>query len=328
MRFRFIQCLICTILLVITGLADAQDGVLETMDGTADADQLLVTGGDCEEPNCCYCQTSGLLGGLIKPSDTCFGDFISPITNPVYFEDPRTLTEARVIYLHHWLPEDVTGAELDVVAVQLRAALTDRLSLVAAKDGYIIADANAPLDDGWADGSLGLKYNLLADPCSGLIVSAGAAYEMPVGSTRALQGNGDGEFHVYLTGGKRLGCDAHWLSASGFRLPADTADENQVWYWSNHLDYHLGCGWYMLAEANWYHWLSSGDQAAFAGIEGLDLFNLGSTNVAGNDIVTGALGAKYKPSYHTEIGVAWETHLTNERGVLKDRLTIDWIIRY
>lgn len=341
MRFDFVKLIGSAALLAIVNLtintAHAADDVADPAadmasvaeEATADDGMLLASDVgdtvDCEDLCCC---NVGLLGGLIKPSDTCFCDFISPITNPVFFEDPRTLTEARIIYLHHWLPEDVTGGELDVVAMQLRAALSDRLSIVAAKDGYIWASPGAPLDDGWADISLGLKYNLLADDCSGTIVSAGVSYELPIGSTRALQGNGDGEFNVYLTGGKRIGCNAHWISATGFRLPTDTSDENQVWYWSNHVDYHLGCGWYVLAEANWYHWLSSGDQAAFAGIEGLDLFNLGSTNVAGDDIVTGALGAKYKPSCCTEIGVAWETHLTDNRGVIEDRLTIDWIIRY
>ena len=64
------------------------------------------------------------------------------------------------------------------------------------------------------------------------------------------------------------------------------------------------------------------------GLEGGDLINLGSTGVAGNDIVTGAIGGKYKPTDYTEIGVAWEVPLTDRRDVLDNRLTVDWIIRY
>lgn len=65
-----------------------------------------------------------------------------------------------------------------------------------------------------------------------------------------------------------------------------------------------------------------------AAIEGGDLFNFGSTNVAGNDIVTGAFGLKYSPSYKMELGVAWEAPLTDRRDVLDNRLTVDAIFRY
>ncbi|MCA9112433.1 MAG: hypothetical protein KDA52_20930, partial [Planctomycetaceae bacterium] len=99
-------------------------------------------------------------------------------------------------------------------------------------------------------------------------------------------------------------------------------------YWSNHVDHKFGnTGFYLFGETNWYHWLQSG--SAFpAPVEGLDLFNLGSVGVAGNDIVTGALGVKYKPTDNMEIGFAWEIPLTDRKDILQDRLTVDWIIRY
>ena len=46
------------------------------------------------------------------------------MTNPIYFEDPRTLTEARFIYFHHKVPLAAAGGDVDLFAVQLRAALT------------------------------------------------------------------------------------------------------------------------------------------------------------------------------------------------------------
>jgi hypothetical protein len=58
------------------------------------------------------------------------------------------------------------------------------------------------------------------------------------------------------------------------------------------------------------------------------LINLGSTAVAGNDIVTGAFGAKYKPNGCVELGVAWEFPLTERRDVLDNRVTADIILRY
>ena len=145
----------------------------------------------------------------------------------------------------------------------------------------------------------------------------------------ALEGrcDGNGEFHLYLTGARQFGDHWHWISGSGFRLPVDGNDESQSWYWSNHLDVQLTKRVYVLAECNWYHWIRSGGQAALAGVEGGDLINLGSTGVAGNSIVTGAIGMKLKPLDHMEIGVAREAPLTQRRDVLDNRLTVDWIIR-
>src|SRR6476469_5300773 len=39
--------------------------------------------------------------GVFDTSDHRFDEFISPQTNPIFFEDPRSLTEARLLYLHN-----------------------------------------------------------------------------------------------------------------------------------------------------------------------------------------------------------------------------------
>ncbi|MEX2188627.1 MAG: hypothetical protein WD875_17600 [Pirellulales bacterium] len=274
----------------------------------------------------CGCCDDGRLFGVIARSDRCFSDFISPMTNPVFFEDPRTLTEARVIFLNHKTPPALGADNVQLAAMQLRAALTDRLSFIATKDGFIFSQSPL-LDDGWADVAAGLKYNLIHDCCSQTILSAGATYEIPIGSTRALQGNGAGEFNLFLTGGKQLGSCYHVVSAAGFRLPADDTAENQVFYWSGHLDRKIGCDWYAFVETNWYHYLKSGNAFQLP-VEGGDLFNLGSVGVAGNDLVTGAFGFKRQLRDIDEIGVAWEFPLTDRRGLLDNRLTVDYIIRY
>jgi len=281
----------------------------------------------CEED----CDCVPKLLGFIAPSDQCFSDFISPMTNPVFFEDPRTLSELRFIFLNHVFPNraPLVGGDAQVLAMQIRAALTDRLSIIATKDGFIFTGADpAIIDDGWADVNVGLKYNLFADACTQRLVSAGVTYEMPVGTPRALQGNGDGVFHLFLTGGTAFADYGHWISGTGLLLPVDSAAESQVFYWSNHWDWQIAGGkWYALTELNWYHWMKSGT-GGVPGIEGLDILNLGSTGVAGNNIVTGAVGMKYKPSMFQEIGVAWEVPLTDRRDILDNRLTVDWIVRY
>jgi len=61
--------------------------------------------------------------------------------------------------------------------------------------------------------------------------STGFTYELPVGSLRSLQGNGDGEFHLFLTGGTQPGDFSHWISATGVRLPSNRNEESTVRYW-------------------------------------------------------------------------------------------------
>jgi hypothetical protein len=117
------------------------------------------------------------------------------------------------------------------------------------------------------------------------------------------------------------------LSGLGLRLPVDQNAENTMMYWSNHIDRKIGNSkFYVLGECNWYHWLVNGSTPIPA--TGIDIINLGSNSVAGQDIVTAAIGVKYKPTGNTEIGVAWEAPMSDRRDIMKDRLTVDWILRY
>lgn len=269
---------------------------------------------------------AGLLG-LIKKSDHCFDDFISPMTNPVFFEDPRTLTEARAIFANHSVPNSLGGGNAQLYAMQLRAALSEDLSIIATKDGFLVSD-NPLIADGWMDVSAGLKLNVYKDYQSQTLASVGATYEIPMGSTRTLQGNGEGEFHFFGSGATEFLDDFHYITGTGLRLPVDQNAESTMIYWSNHVDRKLGkSGFYLLGETNWYHWTDDGNVFP-APVEGLDIFNFGSTGVDENDIVTGAIGVKYKPSGNMEIGLAWEAPLTSRRDILDDRITFDWIFRY
>jgi hypothetical protein len=298
---------------------------------------------DCYGDNYCCdpdCETYRRLDAFfdrcdwVCPSDECFNHFISPITNPFLFEDPRTLTEIKPTILHQATPASAGTGHINVLAMPIRVALTDRLSLILPKNGFIMpeADLDEEIRDGWVDTSLGLKYNLMKDYCQQRILTTGFTFEIPSGDTEAFQGNGDGTFNLFASYGAELG-SSHWISGSGFVLPTNTSDESQIWWWSNHFDRQIwdrGClSVYALGEVNWYHWMDSGEDGPLAGIEGNDLFNLGSPGVAGNDIVTGAFGTKVKPYGNAmEVGVAWETHLTDRRDLLEDRLTVDWILRF
>lgn len=281
----------------------------------------------------CNCQNQTLFG-FIAPSDRCFSDFVSPLSNPLFFEDPRNLTEARVVFANQWIPDGnpvFNGGNAQYVATQLRIALTERLSIVANKDGYLWIDSNneaaIPDGDGWADVTAGLKYNLVRDPESQFLLSVGTIYEIDIGSHHAFQGRGDGEFHIFTSAGKQIGGKAHFLSGTGFRLPTDTAARSQMWYWSNHIDYEFVESWYALFEVNWFHWMKSG-KALPVNFEGGDLINLGSTDVAGNDMVTMAIGARKKFGSYSELGVGYEIPVSERKDLMRSRLYADLIIRY
>ncbi|MFN3188990.1 MAG: hypothetical protein ACE361_00590 [Aureliella sp.] len=282
--------------------------------------------------------SKSLLSGLIKPSDHCFDDFISPMINFVYFEDPRTLTEVRPIFVNHWVPNQIgggipAGGSIQLYAAQFRIALTEKLSLIAVKDGFIVDNTDGALDtllaDGWADVTAGLKYNVIRDVARGRIASIGATYEIPIGSTRALQDIGDGEFHFFATGGQRLmGGDAHILSSIGYRLPLDGAVQSSAIHWSNHLDLRLTKTSYVFTEMAWWHWTDDASAGAALGVGGQDLFNLSSNNIAGNDLLTQNVGVKYKPCGNFEAGLAYEYPLTAFKDVIEGRLQTELIFRY
>src|SRR5262249_42638377 len=119
----------------------------------------------------------------------------------------------------------------------------------------------------------------------------------------------------------------HFVSTLGFRLPTDPNEQNDQFYWSFHIDHRLpNRPIYGLFELNWYHWMTN--VAGGLPVGGLDLYNLGSRNVAGTNIVTAAFGLKIKPSPCSELGIAYELPLTEQKDLMQDRITVDYILRY
>ncbi|TWU38445.1 hypothetical protein [Novipirellula artificiosorum] len=290
------------------------------------------------------CGMGSCLGELsplkwIKPSDRCFDDFISPMIDFVHFEDPRNVTELRPIFVSHQFPSTLqpsgisAGGSLQLFALQFRIALTDRLSLIAVKDGYVIDNVDGTLGgilaSGWADVTAGLKYNLIRNTKTGSLLSGGFTYEIPLGTERTGQAVGDGEFHFFATGGQRLlDGNAHVLSSFGWQLPVDQSVQSTTVHWNNHLDVKLTDSLYLFTENSWWHWTQDASVGAELGVSGQDLLNLSATNVAGNDLVTQNVGAKYKPRRNFEAGLAYEFPLTDFKDVIKDRVMIDMIFRY
>ena len=267
-----------------------------------------------------------MLGFL--PSDHCFDDFISPISNPFFFEDPRSLTEARGIFIENSLPNATGGGDLQVYAGQLRGRLSENLSVIAPRLAYIqVNQAGGGNPVGFLSAPVGMKYNLIRNVEEQFLVSAGITYFIP-GTTRAFSNFGNGDFHFFLTAGKRIFDFGHWLSGAGFRIPADSNLGTQLFYWSNQWDYQLPNHIYPLVGVNWFHWMRSSPNGFAIPVSGLDLINLPVTNVAGANVVTGVVGAKWKPTGNFEIGSGFEFPLTTHTDIIHNRLYADVIFRY
>jgi hypothetical protein len=304
---------------------------LESLDSSfLEQEAALSAACSCESDcyDCCdmFNGRKRFLGML--PSDHCFDDFVSPLSNPFFFEDPRSLTEVRGVFIENSLPNQVNGGDFQAYAAQLRGRVTDRVSIIAPRLGvFQVNQAGGDTPNGFLSAPVGFKYNFLRDPERQLLASCGLTYFIK-GSGDAISNFGDGDYHLFLTAGAQIFDRGHWLSGTGFRLPGDTNWGTQLWYWSNQWDYEVRDGVYLLSGVNWFHWMRSAGLNSGSNVTGLDIVNLPVNGVAGDNVATGVLGVKLKPSRHCEIGSGFEFALTDRTDILKNRLYVDFIFRY
>lgn len=303
-----------------------------------------------------------LATGAALAADDPFLDFVSPITDPTNFEDPRTESDVRPIYAYHVIPGDfakgtgLDGGYVNVVAVQLRVKVADRWSIIATKDGYVWVRPTNELPtvienkSGFANIAFGVKWNFWRDSDLGALASAGLRYEAPVGEPQALQGpvfmnnsladRGNGLMNPFLSYGWGID-DLHLLGYTGFRFPLSDVD-SMFFDFSLHADYRLpeitfagyGIGHpYPTIELNWKHVLQGGDRIPLDQ-EGFDFFNLGSSKAGGNDVVTMGFGGRWRFTDDLEVmghksgidwGIAYELPVTSQKDIFDWRITTDLI---
>lgn len=261
--------------------------------------------------------------GITLKSDRCFDRFIEPVTNSVFFEDPRSRTRLRFLFINQQVPQStpVLGdTDAQVFGLEATFALTERLSIIAQKDGWInIQSDGIGHQDGWANLATGLKYVLIRDVENQFLLSGGFQYEWTNGSSEVFQGNGDGVWTPFLSVGKEFNCDTHFIGVTGFHLAADNADSSS-WYYSLHVDHAITDKLYGLIEMNGLHYIDDGTRLP-ADIEGGDLLNLGSTTAEGNYLMTMAFGGTYKINQNWETAAAYEIPLAGKGDIFDDRFT-------
>jgi hypothetical protein len=269
---------------------------------------------------------------------------ISPVANPIYFEDPRVTSEVRPVYMYHWLPDTFDfrggsvplGGQVQVMALQLRYALTDRLGLIASKDGYIQFQPQHTLGHayGWADLAAGLKYVLVDDQDNQAIVTPGFTLTIPTGSTEVYQGHGSGSWDAFVSAEK--GFDRfHATANTGFIIPNNFAEQTAQLHYSLQLDYYT-CQYFIpFGVLNGYTILSNGhsqgDQSLSAvplNTEGYDLINFGSADASGTTQMTLGGGARSRLLKNVDLGFAYEVGVVNPKGIFESRVTADVVWRF
>jgi len=210
-------------------------------------------------------------------------------------------------------------------------ALTERLGLIATKDGYTILKFDNVLSDsdGFENISLGFKYALLSRPESEEIISFGIKYETPTGSLSSgginLQGKGDGFIDYFLTGAKAVN---KWgLQGSlGIQQALDTDYNSSFFHWHGHIDYELFNNLFPLIEVNGLKAYDPGNRTGISNFEGNDAANFGSTS--STHVVSGTAGFRYRFNNHVILGVGYETALTEQKDLLEYRTNLDLTIHF
>ena len=270
-------------------------------------------------------------------SDHCFDGFISPVTNPFLFEDPRSLTEVRPIFMYQKIPggqPDFGGGHLTYFGVQGRLAVTERLSFVLTKFGGIWLSSGGPLDGGSAFSEvwLGPKYTFIRNEDTGSLLAGGLQFQLPVGSSRAYQDTGSLSIVPYATYGQNFFRESSWgsfnaLVGAAYAFSTSHARSDYLSL-SGHLDWDVR-NWhhfYPLVEMNYYLYTANGNSTP-VGVEGRDLINFGG-QAKGQGLLTMALGARFKIVENAQIGGAFEFPLAGPRDLFSYRFTLDLIFRY
>jgi hypothetical protein len=272
-------------------------------------------------------------------SDHHFDYFASPITNPFLFEDPRSLTEVRPIFMFQTIPDadpNFRGGNIEFYGVQARVAFNDQFSFVIHKLGWISINpgsgSNQPGGTGFAEVWLGPKFTFLRDDQNCLLGAGGLIFQIPSGPPRVYQDTGSLSLTPYVSFAKnflntRFG-SFNVMDTFGYSFATDKFRSDYLFN-SLHLDFDIANNdrIYPMLEFHYFQYTISGG-ARNLGVEGRDLANLGDVNSGGNANFNIAAGVRFKINEGTQAGIAVEFPLNNRKDLNAFRLTVDFIWRY
>lgn len=270
-------------------------------------------------------------------SDHCFDYFASPVSNPFLFEDPRSLTEVRPIFIYQSTPHISLpgGGYSGFFGTQARVALTDRWSVVMNELGLVYFHRSTPSysHTGFAQMSVGPKWTFYRNPDTSTVAAAGVNFQIPTGSGKDFQNTGTLSIAPYLSAAQAFRLPAGYgavnlMGTTGYSLSVDN-QRSEYYYLSGHVDYNVANlnKIYPFMEVNWFHYTQAGTGPAL-GFEGTDLFNFGSSSLGRRDFISLAFGARYKFCEPIQTGLAIEFPVTSQKDMTSWRITWDIIFRF
>jgi hypothetical protein len=297
----------------------------------------------------CWDDITGGVGGAFQggakrqvfQSDRDFEVFTSPMTNPFFFEDPRSLTEIRPLFIWQHAPNSNpvwNGGNNFEYAVRGSVAFTEHISLVVNRFGFTTISPRGGSADihshtGFSEVMLGPKVTFLRSETSNTVAAVGLTFDIPAGSNNVLQGTGHLSLVPYFTIAQNFGRSDYgsfnFMNTTGYTFRTDNT-RTEALYSSFHLDYEIAKRFYPLIEINWRHYARNGGARAL-NFEGNDLGNFGSQFVSGHDELNLALGTRIVLNRNITWGIATEFNVlsnTNGRHLDQFRLTTDLIFRY
>lgn len=300
--------------------------------------------------------------GRLLPDLTCdrsgrFAGFSMPVVQPYLFEDPFITTGVYPYYVWHQFPnsDPLQGGQANVAAAQIRVAVTDRLAIIATKDGYMWKRPGNPYlkrSHGFMNLGFGAKYAIYQDRDAGRIVSLALKYEASSGARDVFQNEGDGMLMPSITGAARVG-DLALQGDFGGIWALDHSQSSSVYY-------HLYAGYPVIelvtpfVQLSGMHWVRSGDGSRLIELsregqlalgapavpigavesvygkrfEGADVANLGSVGVRGLDYLTFAIGAHVRLADHVTVSAAYERPITSHKSITRQRITTNLALEF
>jgi hypothetical protein len=276
-------------------------------------------------------------GGWLE-SDPCFPGMATPVSNPFYFEDPRSTTEIRPLFIYQKIPSvqpNFNGGNIWYLGTQVRIAFTERISLTINKLGAtaVNPENNALFSDsfGFSEFWLGPKVTIIRDEEFGTLLAAGAQFQIPTGQGKVFQNTGSLSIVPYVSLAQpflktRLGT-FNGLVNTGYSISTNNR-RSDFYYLNAHTSFDLGNAHriFPLAELTWTRYTTNGTSWPIVG-EGRDLINFGGM-AKGNSLLTGALGARFRITKNADIGGAFELPLAGDKDFFQHRFTLDFIWRY
>lgn len=271
-------------------------------------------------------------------SDHAYDCYSSPITNPFLFEDPRSLTEVRPIFIYQQVPSgqpDFQGGNIIFFGAQARLAITERWSVVMHKLGGISINPKSDLFEsatGFAEIWLGPKYTFYRDDQNGALAAGGLQFQIPGGSSSVWQDTGSLSLVPYLSYAHPFFRDSsvgtlNTMFGTGYSF-STTAARSDYYYLSAHADLNVlnGNRFFPMMEFNWLINTTNGNTTPF-GSEGRDLINFGS-QASGVGQLTWAIGGRLKLTEAAQMGFAYEMPIAGPKEFFQYRFTVDFILRY